>query len=867
MRTLRSIKSLGHGYLRDAGKSLQRSRAVLLLLLTLVMFQFACGSHNSSVSNSNNLIPTVASLSPSKANQGGPAFVLTVSGSNFASGAMVQWNGGNRITTFVSSTQLTASIPATDIASSGAALISVINPPSTGSAPAVFPISPPPVITSLSPSTVTVGAAFTLNVFGTNFVSGATVQWNGSGRPTTFGSGNQLTASIPASDVATSGSVQITVVNPSSGGTSNSAILTVSPAPTITSISPASAIAGAAPFTLTVNGTNFVSGSTAVQWNGNRRLTTFVSNAQVTAIILASDVAASGTAQVTVISSPNNVVSNALAFAINTGPNPAPALASVVPSSFPATVTGLALTVNGTNFVSGSIGQWNGANRGTIVLSNTQLLLAPLPADNAAAGAGLVTVLNPPPGGGTTSPFSVAINTLAASAVGVTDRVSVPGDFTEANDSSFFPAVNADGRYIAFQSDATNLVPSDTNAATDIFVRDTCRGAAPGCSPSITRISVATDGSQANGNNTHPVMSGDGRFIAFVSSATNLASGSNNGVGDVFVRDTCVGALSCTPSTTRVSLATDGTHGNAASVAPAIDATGRFIAFESSATNLIPGDTNGFDDIFVRDTCLGATSCTPSTTRVSVASDGSQATQQSSTPSISADGRFVAFESIATNLVSGGTSSQGDIFLRDTCVGATGCTPSTSRVSRDSTGAPGNGQSFLPRISGNGRFVVFTSFASNLVASDSNGVHDVFVRDTCFGASGPCTASTALASVDSSGKQGDTPSGGPATNGASITPDGRFIAFGSRATNLVPGDTNATFDIFVRDTCAGATGCAPATIRVSIALDGTEGTDRSDAPVITSDGRFVVFQSLASNLLPGAVDSNSNIFVARTGKP
>ena len=217
--------------------------------------------------------PTVTSLSPNSATAGGAAFTLTVNGSNFVSGATVRWNGAARTTTFVSATQVTAAIPASDIAAAGTPQVTAINPGSAASNALTFTVSSPtaPSLTSLSPNSATGGgAAFTLAVNGSNFVSGATVRWNGAARTTTFVSATQVTAAIPASDIAAAGTPQVTAINPGSAA-SNALTFTVSnptvTAPSLTSLSPNSATTGGAAFTLTVNGSNFVSGATVeLEW-------------------------------------------------------------------------------------------------------------------------------------------------------------------------------------------------------------------------------------------------------------------------------------------------------------------------------------------------------------------------------------------------------------------------------------------------------------------------------------------------------------------------------------------------------------------------------------------------------------------------
>ncbi len=542
-------------------------------------------------------------------------------------------------------------------------------------------------------------------------------------------------------------------------------------------------------------------------------------------------------------------------------PNPAPALTALNPSSAVAGRQGFTLTATGSNLISGSVLRWNGADRTTTFVSGTQLAASIPASDIAAAGSAQVAVFNPSPGGGTSTALTFAISPTFPARV--LERLSVASDGTQANNVSPGAAVSADGRFVAFQSEANNLVAGDTNAAIDIFVRDTCLGAT-GCTPSTVRVSVASDGTQANGDSAVPSISADGRFVSFGSLASNLVAGDTNAFGDVFVRDTCLGAAGCTPSTVRVSVASDGTQGDDTSDSFSISADGRFVAFESDASNLVAGDTNLATDIFIRDTCRGATGCTPSTVRVSVASDGTQANGNSfgnaNGAAVSADGRFVAFQSDASNLVADDTNAASDIFVRDTCLGATGCTPSTVRVSVASDGTQTGGGGSRFSISPDGRFVAFESGASDLVVGDTNAALDIFVRDTCLGATG-CTPSTVRVSVASDGTQANDHS-----FGAAISSDGRFVAFSSGASNLVVGDTNAASDIFVRDTCLGATGCTPSTVRVSVGatFGFPQANGSSSRAAISSDGRFVAFQSDASNLVAGDTNGVGDVFLAGT---
>ena len=347
---------------------------------------------------------------------------------------------------------------------------------------------------------------------------------------------------------------------------------------------------------------------------------------------------------------------------------------------------------------------------------------------------------------------------------GETARVSLATAGTQANGPSFRPSISGDGRYVTFESEASNLVAGDTNGVVDVFVHDRDTGA-------TTRVSVDSVGAQGNGGASDaPAISGDGRYVAFQSLAGNLVSGDSNGTSDVFVHDRNTG------QTTRASVGSAGVQGNTTSSAPAISADGRYVAFESDATNLVGGDANGSRDVFVRDRTGGTT------TRVSVGSAGGESESESTNASISADGRWVAFRSAATNLVPGDTNSTWDIFLHDRDTGA------TTRVSVHSTGTEANGQSSHPVVSADGSFVAFESEATNLVPGDGNGVRDVFVHERSAGL-------TTRVSVDSMMTEGNGSSRVPA-----ISADAGYVAFESDATNLVSaGDTNSGADVFVRD--------------------------------------------------------------------
>ena len=293
----------------------------------------------------------------------------------------------------------------------GALALSLTNCGGKSSTPPPTAQNPVPSITSISPTSATAGgAAFTLTVTGTNFISGSVVRWGGASRTTTYSSSTQLTASISADDISPGGTVAVTVFNPTpGGGTSGGSNFTINnPVPTVTSLSPSSATAGSGDFTLTVNGTNFVNGS-VVTWNGADRTTTFVNSGQLTASITAADIATADTAGVTVFNpAPAGGISNTMNFPVN---NPVPTLSWLSPSSATAGGGAFTLAVRGTNFISGSSVRWGGASRTTTYVSSTQLTAATTAGDISSAGTVAVTVFNPAPGGGTSSALSFNVHT------------------------------------------------------------------------------------------------------------------------------------------------------------------------------------------------------------------------------------------------------------------------------------------------------------------------------------------------------------------------------------------------------------------------------------------------------------------------
>jgi hypothetical protein len=366
-----------------------------------------------------NPVPSISSLTPTSATAGGPAYTLTVKGSNFIASSVVHWNGAAVSTTYASASKLTALVTAADIAAAGSASVTVSSPaPGGGSSSAatvtIEAVNPVPILSSMSPASTTAGAAgFTLTVNGTGFVSGSNVNWNGAALTTLYVSATQLSASVPAADVATWGTATVTVVDPApGGGTSAAASFTTNPtnpAPTVASLAPASATAGTSAFNLTVAGTNFISTS-SVYWNGTALPTSFVSSAQLTAQVSASFIASAGTATVTVVNpAPGGGTSGTAVFSINAA-NPTPALSSLSPTSATAGIAAFDLTVTGSGFIAASAVQWNGTPLPTTYGSATQLIAQVPATDLADAGAATVDVVNPAPGGGTSSAAIFAIN-------------------------------------------------------------------------------------------------------------------------------------------------------------------------------------------------------------------------------------------------------------------------------------------------------------------------------------------------------------------------------------------------------------------------------------------------------------------------
>ena len=437
-----------------------------------------------------NPVPEIDESFPGGAAVGGAAFTETIDGHHFIPSSTVYLNGSPITTTFKSGTVLTATIPASALTTSATLPFTVVNPAPGGGTSNASTIyvgngSGTPTIISLQPNNVAAGSgAFTLIVVGANYVNGSVVNFNGVAEPTAI-SGGQLSAAIPASAITTQGTVPVTVTNPSGGGTSNSVNFTITAPganpPTVTVLQPATIVAGSSAFTLTVTGTNFVSGS-AVSFNGGAATTAFVSATQLTAAIPASAVTTAGTVPVTVTNPSNGGTSGAINFTIIAPtPNPVPTVTALQPASLTAGSGAFTLAVTGTNFISGSVVNFNGSSRTTTYVSATQITAAITATDVAAAGTVMITVTNPAPGGGTSSALTLTIVAPLAPAVSF-DKTSLSfGSLLEATTSAGQTVNLTNSGTAALNIAGINITgsnPSDfaqtNNCGTTLDIGDSC---------------------------------------------------------------------------------------------------------------------------------------------------------------------------------------------------------------------------------------------------------------------------------------------------------------------------------------------------------------------------------------------------------
>ena len=551
------------------------------------------------------------------------------------------------------------------------------------------------------------------------------------------------------------------------------------PAPVISSISPTSATAGGAAFTLTVNGGHFLSGADLVWGNPENPDfsgggVTFVSSSMVTLQIPAGVIAIPGSVRIFIFNPDGSPNSNTVTFTINPGP----------PGGAKAISTGAnGAAPNGNS--SEPVLSFNGRFI-AFASEATNLIVPNAMFPEAYVHDTCLGAVGPP----TCTPLTLLVSAVTGGTASTPVEGNALGGATPSigfqGFSSLSGGIPPAGAFIGFLSAATNLVTPNTTSQ-QAFVRSDCLPAisGPACTPTTVLASVTQSGGGPNGAASEFIFANNSCHAAFVSAGTDVVSGVT--IPNEIYLTSCIAngpAGPFTTLTTPVSASTSGVPGDQGAQQPAISSDGRFVAFASASTNLTSTPNGGVQQIYLRDTCTFASAgCAPSTTIVSVDSSGNALAGSSQLPAISDDGRFVVFSSQVP--LSGG-SITSIVFIHDTCNSssglASGCTPSTSTVSIAAGGAAANGpSSSTPHaVSGDGRFVVFSSSATNLIAG-GNPAAQVFVRDTCNSSSGSvsgCTPGTVLVSVDSQG----SPTGGFS---AAISDDGHFAAFETTVGSVV----------------------------------------------------------------------------------
>jgi Tol biopolymer transport system component len=637
---------------------------------------------------------------------------------------------------------------------------------------------------------------------------------------------------------------------------------------TITNISPSGMPSGSAPSTAaqcqnTTNGPTFpcftlyviasannpfsTTGTPpVVQWNGQKIPTTLIDSTNISAQVPYSYLSSPGSVAVNVFQPQSggkqyNGLSNALTFLIYGAPNPVPTLSAITPTSAgycdpsSAKCANVPITLTGTGFIpvtqnGGSSATFTGlATYGqetaiTVTSISTTQIQATIPGSLLCASDNAqINVLNPPSaiclincpnlGGGDTNnpPNGDPVTTQIFTVSNATTINSCPANVAPGTAAAMeTAAISQDGRYVAYAS--------SQNGTSQILLRDTCLGAGKDCIVGTRTISVASDGSAGNADSSNVTITPDGRYVAFSSTASNLVENAPLG-RQVYLRDTCNGvSASCRPATQVVSVDESGRLSGMASVHPSVSASGRFVAFvaeaparasaTASAANASAGSsaTKTVKQIFVRDTCVGASNCSPKTTSVSSSVAGTVLVAEE-TPSISQDGRYIVY----TSAQSGGWQ----IVLSDTCLGAGhGCAPSSRTISAAADGSAGNAASHNAVMTPDGRYIAFSSAATNLLENGPLG-RQVYLRDTCAGTAAGCAANTTLISTDETGKLSGTEAILP-----SLSSNGRYIAFlavnVSQAGSANVAPNSGQRQVFVRDTCLGTANCSPKSTRISL---------------------------------------------------
>lgn len=423
---------------------------------------------------------------------------------------------------------------------------------------------------------------------------------------------------------------------------------------------------------------------------------------------------------------------------------------------------------------------------------------------------------------------SVALSEGLPGQSGTTDLVSVTADGQGPTGLCLYSAVSDDGRFVAFSTEATNILPDDANGPVrDVVLRDL---EPPGAT---ILISQSSDGEQGDGDSDNPSVSSDGTYVAFDSVSTNLHELDSNGVSDVFLRDRSTG------TTHLISIGDDGAAGNGKSTFPSVSADGSRTAFLSLATNLDPafGETPaGVEQVWLR--TIGAE---PRTSLVSRDSAGNAATANCTSAAISGDGRYVAFATLSA-LTDADTNGLQDVYLRDLTSGA------LSIVSRNAAGKAASGESRAPAISADGGVIAFDSSARDLEGSGF-----IEVRRRVY-ASFLSSGTIRHVSLSTLGDPTEV-----AAELASISPDGRYVCYSTAASNLVPGDANGKADVFLHDLSTGGT------VIASVSSEGASGNgdSRSIWFSLSRDARVLAFRSGASNLVAGTTGTTPRIYARR----
>src|SRR5215469_7061024 len=570
---------------------------------------------------------------------------------------------------------------------------------------------PAPRIQSLSPASASAGQPqFNLTVNGFKFTPASIVQWNNTPLVTVFQSVNSVMAQVPAALVQNPGAVAVSVFTPQpGGGVSTSLIFNINPVttplPQITYISPSGVFAGSSAFQLYIAGVNFLAIST-VTVNGNPRQANFVNTTSLNVQITAADVATAGSIQIAVVnpSGPSNAPGGGSSAPVSlVVTNPVPVVTSLSPTNFAAGTTGAAaLTVNGSSLLPNSVVEIDGGARTTIFNGNTTLSTTLEQGDFASAAVHRIQVVNPSPGGGASNVLTFAVDPTLTH--GLPELLDYAFDGSEANQG---------------------------------ICGDTCATGPPTL------------------NTAGPGISSNGSTVVFASTSTNFFQTQANTGSDIYARTTCL-TSSCVPATTVVSTGPNKTASNGSSSEPSVDSQAAHAAFTSTASNLVGGvsfaPTNR--QVYWMPVCAASATCSAGEL-VSLSADGiNPGNGDSYNPSISPDGRFVAFVSLATDLVSGLTTIDGktpQVYLRDTCGGvtttSTTCTPTTFLISTPDGTTPGNGPSSQPSIANNGAYVSFASTATNLgaTAPNPNGAQEIFLRTVCLPSVGTTTTTTCTA--------------------------------------------------------------------------------------------------------------------------